>query len=95
MPFAAGLVCLAAGLWFFHRSHADLGTNWSLTLEVREKHQLVTGGIYRRVRHPMYMALFLYSVGQALGAAELCGGPVVPRGHRLCCSPSASAPRSG
>jgi protein-S-isoprenylcysteine O-methyltransferase Ste14 len=75
VPFAAGILCLAVGLWFFRRSHADLGTNWSVTLEVREKHQLVTQGIYRRVRHPMYMALFLYSVGQALALPNWVAGP--------------------
>ena len=63
-PLVAGTLCLALGLWLFHRSHADLGTNWSITLEVREKHQLVTEGIYRYVRHPMYLALLLYSSGQ-------------------------------
>src|SRR5262245_9752108 len=30
-PLLAGTVCLALGLWLFHRSHADLGGNWSLT----------------------------------------------------------------
>jgi protein-S-isoprenylcysteine O-methyltransferase Ste14 len=73
--FVAGVLCLAVGLWFFHRSHADLGTNWSITLEVREQHRLVTHGIYRRVRHPMYMALFLYSVGQALALPNWVAGP--------------------
>ena len=63
------------GLWLFHRSHADLGTNWSITLEVREKHQLVTQGIYRHVRHPMYLALLLYSVGQALVLPNWVVGP--------------------
>jgi protein-S-isoprenylcysteine O-methyltransferase Ste14 len=61
-----GTVCLALGLWLFHLSHADLGANWSITLEVREQHRLVTQGVYRRVRHPMYTALLLYSLGQAL-----------------------------
>jgi protein-S-isoprenylcysteine O-methyltransferase Ste14 len=65
-PLVAGTLCLALGLWLFERSHADLGTNWSITLEVREQHQLVTRGIYRHVRHPMYLSLLLYSVGQAL-----------------------------
>ena len=64
--FLAGTVCLTLGLWLFHLSHADLGANWSITLEVLEKHRLVTQGVYRRVRHPMYTALLLYSVGQAL-----------------------------
>jgi len=65
-PLIAGIACLAVGLWFFHRSHADLGSNWSVTLEVREQHRLITDGIYRRIRHPMYTALLLYSIGQAL-----------------------------
>src|ERR1700687_5859133 len=65
-PLVAGVLCLVIGLWLFHRSHADLGTNWSITLEVREQHRLITQGVYRWIRHPMYSALVLYSVGQAL-----------------------------
>jgi protein-S-isoprenylcysteine O-methyltransferase Ste14 len=75
VPFAAGLACLAWGLWLFHRSHADLGTNWSITLQVREGHRLVTEGIYRRIRHPMYTALFLYALGQALVVPNWVVGP--------------------
>jgi len=66
VPLLAGTVCLALGLWLFHLSHAYLGANWSITLEVLEKHRLVTRGVYSWVRHPMYAALLLYSVGQAL-----------------------------
>jgi len=73
--FAAGVVFLAVGLWLLHRSHADLGTNWSITLEVRENHTLVTNGIYSRVRHPMYTAFFLYSIGQALVLPNWIAGP--------------------
>jgi protein-S-isoprenylcysteine O-methyltransferase Ste14 len=75
VPFMAGILCLALGLWLFHRSHADLGTNWSITLEVRESHQLVTQGIYHRVRHPMYLALLLYSSGQVLVLPNWLAGP--------------------
>jgi protein-S-isoprenylcysteine O-methyltransferase Ste14 len=75
VAFALGLVFLAAGLWLLHRSHADLGTNWSISLEVRENHRLVTEGIYRRVRHPMYTAFFLYSLGQALVLPNWIAGP--------------------
>jgi protein-S-isoprenylcysteine O-methyltransferase Ste14 len=74
-PFAAGVACYAAGLWLFHRSHADLGEFWSITLEVREKHRLVTEGVYRRIRHPMYTALFLYGLGQALVVPNWVAGP--------------------
>jgi protein-S-isoprenylcysteine O-methyltransferase Ste14 len=75
IPLVTGTVCLVLGLWLFHRSHADLGTNWSITLEVREKHQLVTHGVYRLVRHPMYLALFIYSAGQALVVRNWLVGP--------------------
>ena len=75
IPFIAGILCSGLGLWYFHRSHADLGTNWSITLEVREGHQLVTHGIYRHVRHPMYLALLLYSMGQSLVLPNWVAGP--------------------
>src|SRR5712692_7788378 len=74
-PFIAGMSCLAFGLWLLYRSHADLGANWSITLEVREKHQLITHGIYRYVRHPMYFALLLYASGQALVLPNWAAGP--------------------
>jgi len=64
--FAAGAALEAAGLWLLYLSHADLGTNWSITLEVRENHALVTKGIYRLVRHPMYASIFLLAFAQAL-----------------------------
>jgi len=74
-PFGAGILCLGGGLWLFHRSHSDLGTYWSVTLELRENHRLITQGVYRYVRHPMYAALFLYSIGQALVVPNWVAGP--------------------
>jgi protein-S-isoprenylcysteine O-methyltransferase Ste14 len=74
-PFGAGVLFVVAGLWWFHRSHSDLGTYWSVTLELRENHRLITEGIYRNVRHPMYVALFLYSIGQALVVPNWVVGP--------------------
>ena len=74
-PLAAGILCLVAGLWLFYRSHADLGTNWSITLQVREQHRLITRGVYRRIRHPMYAALLLYGVGQTLALPNWIAGP--------------------
>lgn len=74
-PLLGGVGCFIVGLWLFHRSHADLGTNWSITLQVRENHRLVTEGVYRRIRHPMYSALFLYSIGQLLALPNWIAGP--------------------
>ncbi len=75
VPLVAGIALLALGLFLFHRSHADLGTNWSLSLEVREGHTLVRHGLYGLVRHPMYLALLVYSLGQALALPNLVAGP--------------------
>jgi protein-S-isoprenylcysteine O-methyltransferase Ste14 len=75
IPLLFGSALLVLGLWVFHRSHADLGTNWSITLEVRESHQLIVNGIYRRVRHPMYLSLWLYCIGQALVLPNWIAGP--------------------
>jgi protein-S-isoprenylcysteine O-methyltransferase Ste14 len=61
----AGVGVMGLGLWVFHRTHVDLSTNWSATLQIRESHALVTTGLYSRIRHPMYLALLLYGVGQA------------------------------
>jgi len=61
-----GTAMFAASLWLFYRVHKELGRNWSDSLEVREQHKLVTAGLYRYVRHPMYTAFFMWAVAQAL-----------------------------
>lgn len=61
-----GVVTWLVGLWVFWRAHADLGDNWSVNLELHSAHQLVTRGVYRLVRHPMYAAFLLLGTAQAL-----------------------------
>jgi protein-S-isoprenylcysteine O-methyltransferase Ste14 len=61
-----GAALILASLWLFWRSHADLGQNWSVSLEVREGHQLVTRGVYRAVRHPMYGSIWLWALAQTM-----------------------------
>lgn len=62
----AGIPIFVLGLWMLWRSHADLGRNWSPTLELHEGHTLVTEGVYRMIRHPMYTAHWLWSLAQPL-----------------------------
>ncbi len=71
----AGALLMAAGVWLFWRSHADLGDNWSVTLEVRRDHVLVDSGVYRTIRHPMYASFFLMAIGQALLLHDWVAGP--------------------
>ncbi|MFC1912889.1 isoprenylcysteine carboxylmethyltransferase family protein [Chloroflexota bacterium] len=54
-----GIAIFAVAMWLLWRSHAGLGRNWRVTTELKEKHTLVTGGIFRYIRHPMYSAHWL------------------------------------
>jgi protein-S-isoprenylcysteine O-methyltransferase Ste14 len=77
LPTAAwwcGLVLMLGALVLFYRSHADLGLNWSATLEMRQGHTLVTDGVYRTIRHPMYAAILLFDVAQGLMLANWLAG---------------------
>jgi protein-S-isoprenylcysteine O-methyltransferase Ste14 len=74
-PLVIGTLLLAFGLWLFYRSHVDLGRNWSITLQVRENHELVKHGAYGRIRHPMYLALLIFAMGQALVIPNWFVGP--------------------
>lgn len=57
---------MAGAVFVFWRAHADLGLNWSPSLEIREKHELVTRGIYGVIRHPMYASQWLWVIAQPL-----------------------------
>jgi protein-S-isoprenylcysteine O-methyltransferase Ste14 len=62
----AGLI-----LWMTHR---DLGRNWTPTPALREDHTLVTEGIYKHIRHPMYTAHLLWAIAQPLILANWIAG---------------------
>jgi protein-S-isoprenylcysteine O-methyltransferase Ste14 len=70
-----GVVVLVCAVVLFFHTHRRLGRSWSVTLEIRENHGLVTDGIYRFVRHPMYSAYFLWVLSQALLLPNWIAGP--------------------
>jgi len=70
-----GVFVFAGALALFLATHRQLGRNWSQTLELREGHTLVTGGVYRLVRHPMYSAFFLWGLAQAMLLQNWIVGP--------------------
>ncbi len=61
-----GVVVLGGMLWLLWKSHNDLGQNWSPTVEVTQKQSLVTRGVYGYIRHPIYAAMWLWGIAQAL-----------------------------
>jgi protein-S-isoprenylcysteine O-methyltransferase Ste14 len=74
------VVVAAGALVMFRLTHKALGKMWSVSLQLKQDHKLITSGIYRRLRHPMYTAFWLMALAQALllpnwiaGAAGLVG----------------------
>jgi protein-S-isoprenylcysteine O-methyltransferase Ste14 len=60
-----GALVYLLSLWLFRRSHKDLGRQWSASLEIRDSHRIVRGGVYRLIRHPMYASFWLWALAQA------------------------------
>ena len=60
-----GAVVLIGSLRMFRLTHKALGRMWSHSLDLREGHRLVTEGIYKSVRHPMYTAFWAWGLGAA------------------------------
>ena len=84
-----GAALYVAAMWIFRRTHKELGKNWSISLEIREKHELISAGPYALIRHPMYTSFLLMALGQAfllanwfVGLAGLVGfaDPLFPEG---------------
>ena len=69
-----GTVLFAGAIFMLWRSHADLARNWSATLRIMEQHSLVTSGVYRHIRHPMYTAHLLWAIAQGLLLANWIAG---------------------
>jgi protein-S-isoprenylcysteine O-methyltransferase Ste14 len=65
-----GLCMDALFFWIHHM----LGRNWAVGVLVKEHRHLVMAGPYRWVRHPMYSALFGFSVAFFLLSANLLVG---------------------
>jgi len=70
-----GALVFAAGVWLLWRSHAELGRNFSPTLQIVEDHVLITDGVFRRIRHPMYSAHLLWAIAQVLLLQNWIAGP--------------------
>jgi len=68
-----GIAITAAGLGFAIWARAYLGRNWSGTVTVKVGHELVRGGPYRWVRHPIYSGMILAMLGTALERGQMRG----------------------
>ena len=62
----AGAVVLAAAIALFYWCHVALGEFWFGEPGLKQEHELVQRGPYRRIRHPMYTSFFVGYVGSLL-----------------------------
>jgi protein-S-isoprenylcysteine O-methyltransferase Ste14 len=68
-----GLTALPAGLGFSVWARLHLGTNWSVSVTLKEGHELVRSGPYGLVRHPIYTGCLLALAGAVLIGAQWRG----------------------
>ncbi len=68
-----GLALIVIGLTNNIIAQVTLWQNYSSTLVIKEYHQLITHGIYRFMRHPIYLGVIMASIGIAVYASSLYG----------------------
>jgi protein-S-isoprenylcysteine O-methyltransferase len=68
-----GFGLTVAGCAFAVWARFWLGSNWSGTVTVKEKHELVRRGPYAIVRHPIYTGLLVGVLGTAVVVGEVRG----------------------
>jgi protein-S-isoprenylcysteine O-methyltransferase Ste14 len=64
--FWIGALITAMGVAFSCWARVRLGRNWSATVSVKQDHELIRGGPYALVRHPIYTGLLLAILGTAI-----------------------------
>lgn len=71
-----GVLLLLGALYLFTLAHRDLQSNWSPSLEIYASHTLITNGIYRYIRHPMYASQWVWVIAQILLLHNWIAGPI-------------------
>ena len=57
---------MTGAIGLFYWASRTMGRNWSLVARTREDHQLVDGGPFAHVRHPIYLGMFFLMLALAL-----------------------------
>jgi protein-S-isoprenylcysteine O-methyltransferase len=68
-----GLVINLAGIIFAITARSWLGTNWSATVTVKVNHDLIMGGPYSHLRHPIYTGILFGMIGAIIILGEIRG----------------------
>jgi protein-S-isoprenylcysteine O-methyltransferase Ste14 len=69
----AGVLITALGMAISIWARVSLGTNWSGMVTLKNNHELIRNGPYRRIRHPIYTGILVGVIGTALIYSQLRG----------------------
>lgn len=64
---AIGVLLVGLGIAFAIAARIHIGRNWGMPMSRKEDPELVTGGPYAYVRHPIYTGILLALLGSAIG----------------------------
>ena len=73
VPNIVGLALFVIGLTIALAAVVTLRRSYASTLVIREDHQLITHGIYRFTRHPVYLGVIIVCIGVPVYAFSLYG----------------------
>jgi protein-S-isoprenylcysteine O-methyltransferase len=73
IPSIVGLALIAVGLPITLIAHFTLRRFYSSTLVIRADHRLITHGIYRHTRHPIYLGAIMVCIGLPVSVSSLYG----------------------
>ena len=65
-----GVALMVGGFLIRVVAMRTLGEFFTRTLRIREKHRVVSGGIYRHIRHPGYLGTIVFFVGSGIATAN-------------------------
>jgi len=71
--FWVAALLTAGGLLFAVCARVHLGRNWSATVTIKDRHELIADGPSRFVRHPIYTGLLVAILGTALARGDWRG----------------------
>ncbi|HEY7843155.1 MAG TPA: isoprenylcysteine carboxylmethyltransferase family protein [Bradyrhizobium sp.] len=84
---ALGTICVLLGVGLAIFARVYLGRNWGMPMSRKEDPELVTGGPYTYVRHPIYTGIVLAMLGSAIGESIFWALPlVVSAGYFIYCA---------
>jgi len=66
LVLAVGVACFAMGFALTVRAQLDMGASWRIGVDARETTALVTGGVFRYVRNPIFTGMVLAFAGVTL-----------------------------